>query len=519
MNLTQPIHRAAVMTPNALATVCGERSHTWRQIHDRVSRLGGALRSLGVDRGDRVAILSLNSDRYLEYYFACWWIGAVVVPMNIRWSPSENAYSLRDSGAEVLFVDQTFAPAIPAIKAEAELIRELIYLGDDDKPEGMRAYEEFLSSGDPVEDVRAGGEEMGGIYYTGGTTGFPKGVMLAHQALWLNGLIMAKHVDTQPGCRYLHAAPMFHLADGAGSMAVTAMGGTHYFVAAFTPDGAIRATSENEISHALLVPTMIDMVLAHPDFTPEKFKSLNWLLYGASPMPEGLMRQAIEKLSGVNFVQGYGQTELAPIVTVMPPEYHVLEGPNAGKLRSAGIPAVGLEVRIVDEDGNPCKTGEVGEIVARGATAMLGYWNRPEETAATLKDGWVHTGDGAYMDEDGFIFIVDRMKDMIVTGGENVFSAEVESAISTHPGVAGVAVVGIPSDKWGEAVHAIVIPREGHSPSAEKIIDHCREQIANYKLPRSVDFRSDPFPLSGAGKVLKRDLRARYWEGRGRSVN
>jgi long-chain acyl-CoA synthetase len=235
-------------------------------------------------------------------------------------------------------------------------------------------------------------------------------------------------------------------------------------------------------------------------------------------MPEGLLTDLITRMPNLKIMQGYGQTELAPIVTTLQPEFHIL-GSNNSKLRSAGRAAPGTEIKIVDEDNNPVAPGEVGEIAARGMGVMQGYWKLEEQTAATLKDGWVHTGDGGYMDDEGFVFIADRIKDMIVTGGENVFSAEVESAISTHESVAEVAVIGIPDDKWGEAVHAIIVPKEGFAPTIDEIVEHCRPLIANYKLPRSVALRDETLPVSGAGKVLKRDLRIPYWEGKERQVN
>ena len=230
------------------------------------------------------------------------------------------------------------------------------------------------------------------------------------------------------------------------------------------------------------------------------------------------MRQLIERMPKLKIAQGYGQTELAPIVSTLQPEFHVLGSSNS-KLRSAGRAAPGTEVKIVDKQGNRVPLGEVGEIAARGMGAMQGYWKLPEKTAETIIDGWVHTGDGAYMDEEGFIFIADRMKDMIVTGGENVFSAEVESAISQHSAVAEVAVIGIPDEKWGEAVHAIIVPKKDQAPTLEDIVEHCRPLIANYKLPRSVGLQEESLPVSGAGKVLKRDLRLAFWEGHERQVN
>ena len=263
---------------------------------------------------------------------------------------------------------------------------------------------------------------------------------------------------------------------------------------------------------------MLAMMMQLPSFEPSRLSSLKVLLYGASPMPEGVLREALTKLPHVNFVQGYGQTELAPFATALSPSYHVLDGPMSTKLRSAGRAAPGLEIRIVDENKKDVTPGSVGEIAVKSPGAMLGYWNLPEQTADTLQNGWVFTGDGGYRDEDGFIFIVDRMKDMIVTGGENVFSAEVESAISTHPAIAEVAVIGIPAEKWGEAVHAIVVLRDGMSASEADIISHCKDRIANYKLPRSVTFRHEALPLSGAGKVLKRSLREPFWEGHGKNV-
>ena len=519
MHLTQFLNSAADTFPNKIASIDGDRQHSWSEWRDRMARLAAALRGLGMAADDRVAILALNSDRYTEFLYGVWWAGGAVVPMNTRWSAAENAYSLNDSGAQILFVDRNFVPMLDAIRAEATGVKTLIYMSDDAAPEGMLSFEELIAQNVPCNDPMRGGEDLAGLFYTGGTTGFPKGVMLPHRALWYNAMAIAKEIRFNHDTKYLHAAPMFHLADFGFNTAIAMVGACNVFIPSFEPEATLKAIETHQINTSLLVPTMLGMILAHPTFTPERVNSLKRYIYGASPMPEGLLRQALQAMQHVEFYQAFGQTEMAPVVSVLQPEDHVLEGPKSVLLRSAGLPAVGCEIKIIDEDGNIVPRGTVGEIAARSPGTMLGYWNLPEQTEKTLVDGWVHTGDGAYQDEDGFIYIVDRMKDMIVSGGENVFSAEVESAISTHPNVAAVAVIGIPSDQWGESVHAIIIPKPDTNPDEASIIAHCRAHIAGYKCPRSITLRSEPFPMSGAGKVLKRELRAPYWDGQTRSVN
>lgn len=515
MGMTQALRIAAQVTPSKIATRQAGREQSWAQVRENVMRLAGALKELGVQTGDRVAILALNSDRYTEFQFAVWWAGAVIVPMNVRWSPAENAYSLNDSGAEILFVDKTFSAMLPAIRPEVSTLKHVIYLDGPDAPQGMPSYDELLKN-DPIEDANRTGEDLAGLYYTGGTTGFPKGVMLPHRALWYNSIVCVNCCGLETEHVYLHAAPMFHLADIAMSSGVNAVGAENIYMPMFNPAGTIDMIEKYQVTHALLVPTMLTMVLQDPSFDPSRLSSLQFITYGGSAMPEGTMRAALEHLPHVKFAQGYGQTELAPFATVLPASQHDLSSP---RLMSAGRAVPGSEIRIVDEELNDVITGEVGEIMVKSPGVMHGYWKQPEQTDATLIDGWVLTGDGGYRDADGFIFVVDRMKDMIVTGGENVFSAEVENAISTHPAVAEVAVIGIPSDKWGEAVHAVIVPRANQNATEAEIIEHCRPQIANYKLPRSVSFRNETLPLSGAGKILKRELRQPFWEGAKRQVN
>lgn len=517
--LTQSIHRNAQIRKNKVATIFGERKRTWGELKERVARFASGLKALGIRDGDRVAILALNSDRYMEYYFGVPWAGACVVPLNIRWSPVENAYSLKDAGAKALVVDDAFAKMVPAlIKAGVEL-EAIIYNGDSETPEGMINYEEMIEANEPMDDAYRNNDDLAGIFYTGGTTGFPKGVMLTHSNLWSSAVGLVMSIQLTEDARILHSAPMFHLADGAMTQGGVLAGATHLFIPMFTPGGTIEAISTLGVTHSILVPVMIQMTINDPAIKSADLSSLEYVIYGASPISESVLVQAMKTFKNAKFAQGYGQTELAPLATVLTPEYHVTEGPKAGKLKSAGQAIACVEIKIVDEEGKEVSQGEVGEIAVKGPNAMVGYWNKPEETATSLRNGWVHTGDAGYMDEDGFVFLVDRVKDMIVSGGENVYSAEVENAVMNHPDVAQVVVVGIPSEEWGEQVHAEVILNEGKEVDPQDIIAKAREYIANYKCPRSVSFRTDPFPLSGAGKILKRDVRAKYWEGQERQIH
>ncbi|HYM04429.1 MAG TPA: long-chain fatty acid--CoA ligase [Stellaceae bacterium] len=519
MSITQGVKRNVQQNCDGNATTFGSRTQSWGQFQDRVARLAGGLKSLGVAPGDRVAILALNSDRYLEYFVAVPWAGAVLVPLNIRWSVAENVYSLNDSGAVVLLVDDAFSKMAAPILAESKSIRAVIHIGDATAPAEMIGYERLIERSAPVADAGRGGEDLAGIFYTGGTTGFPKGVMLPHRGLWASAAALVGSVAIRHDSIYLHAAPMFHLADGAMTMATLLAGSSHVMIPAFNPEHVLAAIERHRVSHILLVPTMINMVVSHPKLAQSDLSSLQQLLYGASPIPEALLIQAMRAMPKCRFTQAYGQTELSPVATILTSDYHTIEGTKAGRLKSAGRAAICNEIEIVDVNGVEVPRGTVGEVRARGPNTMLGYWNKPKETAAALRDGWVYTGDAAYMDDEGFIYVVDRVKDMIVSGGENVYSAEVENAVTKHPAVAQCAVIGVPSDTWGEAVHAIVILKEAQRVAAEAIIAHCHTLIAGYKCPRSIEFRTEPMPLSGAGKVLKRELRKPYWEGKTRQVN
>jgi acyl-CoA synthetase (AMP-forming)/AMP-acid ligase II len=368
----------------------------------------------------------------------------VLNPCNIRWSAAEILYSLEDSGSTILLVDETFRGMVEQMRAQATSLREVIYCGDGALPAGMHGYERLIDTASPVPDAVRRDEDLAGIFYTGGTTGFPKGVMLSHANMCSSGLALHAEHLAPPDGGYLHAAPMFHLADMGLAAPHWFEGNTHSIVPAFSPEAVLNAIENDRVTHVLLVPTMIQVLVDHPAMRqPRDLSSLKCITYGASPISEAVLNRAMNAFPGVDFVQAYGMTELSPLATINPARNHTAEGRKLGKLRSAGRASYCTEVRIVDADGAEVPRGTVGEVAVRGPNVMQGYWNKPEQTAAAVRNGWMHTGDGAYMDDDGYIFVVDRLKDMIISGGENIYSAEVENAITQHPAVAACAVIGI----------------------------------------------------------------------------
>ncbi|MGW6391632.1 acyl-CoA synthetase [Streptomyces sp. NPDC055103] len=514
MHVTQTLRRALQHDPGRPMTIYGDQVRTVAESAERVARFAGALRSLGVLSGDRVGILALNSDCYHEYLLAVPWADAVVNPINVRWSVVEIVYALRESGTRVLLIDDAFAGMLPALREQFAELATVIFIGDGPLPEGALDYEHLLASCDPVEDARRGGDELFGVFYTGGTTGHPKGVMLSHDNVLTSALgSLATGAFVGPGGRLLHAAPMFHLADLGAWVGGMLVGSTHVIVPAFTPAGVLQAMSRHRVTDTLLVPTMIQMLIDAPELPGHDVGSLRAVFYGASPISEAVLERARRAFPATGFAQFYGMTELSPIATALTPADH--EDPKL--LRSAGRSAPHCEVRIVSPDETEVPRGTIGEIVVRGDNAMIGYWGRPQDTEAALRGGWMHTGDGGYMDEHGYVFIVDRIKDMIVSGGENVYSTEVENALAKHPAVATCAVIGVPDPTYGERVHAVVVLKPGRSAAEAELRHACREHIAGYKVPRSIDF-VDTLPTSGAGKILKRELRRKYWADDERQV-
>jgi len=472
---------------------------TWNEFYDRVYRAAAYLRDLGIRKGDRVAVWMLNSHEYLELYYATALAGIVIVPLNTRWHESDVDFTLKDSDAAALIVDDRFAPSV----ANLALAPRVIYAGQGACPGGMIPYsysESHQVNQDTFEEPDE--QDLVGLFYTSGTTGGPKGVMLTHRNLWSN-LLYSMLVNLRKGV-WLHSAPMFHLADLTSIYTITASGGTHCFLPTFDPEECMRLIERYRVTDTVLVPTMLNMVIHSPSFGKYDLSSLIAFLYGASPMPTPLINAAMSKLPTTQFRQGYGMTEASPLLTLLEFEDH-----SSDAVTSAGKPVFGTEVRVVDDFDRDVPVGQSGEIIARGANIMKGYWKRPEITAEVLRGGWLHTGDMGRFDQNGFLYILDRKKDMIKPGGENVYTPEVESMVAAHPAVLEVAVIGVADEKWGEAIRAVVARRPGAELSETELIVWCRERMTHFKCPSSVVF-VDTLPKGGTGKIQKAVLRDQY---------
>lgn len=517
-SMTQMVHRAAQTQPNVFATVDGDRSQTWPQFAHKIACFANGLQQMGVGADSCVAILALNSDRYFEFMYATPWAGGVFQPINTRLAGPEVVYWLNDSEASVLFVDKNFLPMIAEIRDQLQHVKHFVFVDDGELPEGYIAYADVVDN-EPVADANRSNDDAAGLFYTGGTTGRSKGVMLSHTNFVSNALQAISMLGVQERDRILHVAPMFHIADAFVCMMSAALSCSNYFRPAFEPVSTLQAVQDHKIQRMLIVPTMINMLVNHPSIGDYSLESLQCVWYGASPMPEPVIRKAMEVLPAVDFCQAYGQTEAAPAITALVPERHTFEGPMAGKMKSAGQALPGIDLCIMDENNQKVATDVIGEICMRGPNIMLGYRNMPEQTAKTIVDGWLHTGDGGYLDDEGFLFIVDRVKDMIISGGENVYSAEVENALYQHDAINQCAVIGIPHEKWGEQVHAVVVLKDGAMTDEAALIAHCKALIAGFKCPRSISLQSEPLPLSGAGKILKTELRKPFWGDGDRNVN
>ncbi len=507
------LQRALRMFPKNIAALCGPIEYTYEAFYERVCRLANGFLDLGLEKGDRVAVLMLNCHRFLELYYATAQAGLIIVPLNIRWGVKEFSYALQDCAPKAFVLDATVAQHLTPYLEQLKLlgIRHFVYASEGSAPTGMIAYEALLkeSSSEPP-NISISEDDLAGLFYTSGTTGNPKGVMLTHKNLVTNAYHAQIAIQFYTDSIYLHAAPMFHLADGAGSFTVTWNGGAHAFIPRFDPEAVLNIIEQRRVTTTVLIPTMINLLLNHPGLEKRDLKSLSQILYGASPMPVDRLKRAMQ-VFGCSFQQGYGMTEASPLVTVLSAEDHkrALAEHKEHLLASAGKPILGVEVRIVDDQDRDVKVGEVGEVIVRGPNIMKGYWNQPQETQKALRGGWYHSKDMAKADDEGYIYIVDRKDDMIITGGENVYSTEVESVLYEHPAVLEAAVVGVPDEKWISAIKAVVVLREGHSVTERDLIDFCRAHLSAYKVPKSVEFVKE-LPKGGTGKILKHELRQRY---------
>jgi long-chain acyl-CoA synthetase len=498
-----PLNHANRVAANRLATVCGETRHTYADLWSRCRRLAGALTRLGIERGERVAIWADNSHQYIEVYAGAPAVGRVVVPLNTRHAEPELVYALSDSGARILLTDRDPGKL-------ADCVERVISIPDE--------YESLLAGADELElGTSVDENDLAGLFYTGGTTGASKGVMLSHRNLIANTFHFMAHVPHQKSDVILVMAPLFH---AAGSIAVLGniwTGAKQVMLPSFAPDRALDLIEAEGCTGTLGVPTMLSAIAEEQTARPRKTDTLQLMAHGGSPIASELLRRVHQAIPSAELVEVYGATELSPLATLSRHEEEILE---TDRIRSCGQPIPGVGIKILAEDGRPQPVGEVGEVVVTGPNVMQGYWNKPEQTASVLRDGEYWSGDLGYMDDEGYLFLVDRSKDMIVSGGENVYSTEVEEVLYKHPAVLEAAVFGVPDEKWGEAVYAAVHLRPGTKDvSGEDLVIFCREFLGGYKVPKGVDLHDEVLPKSGPGKFLKRSLRDPYWKGRDRAVN
>jgi long-chain acyl-CoA synthetase len=493
----------AASQPRVPAIVCAGRSLDYAGLHVRSTAIAQALWADGLRRGDRVAYLGVESVDYYATMIACAKAGTVLIPINFRLTAPEVDHILRDSGSALLLAD-------PEPRARLGVTTRVVGTDElDDWIAGVPAVEPTRQSGvdDPVVQL-----------YTSGTTGLPKGVVLAQGALFAVRDLLAgaglDWIDWRAGDRSLIGIPGFHVGGVWWSAQGFAAGITNVAMPRFDSTGALRLIREWEITTACVVPTMLRLLLAEPGADKAAFASVRKIVYGGSPIAESLLEAALPVFD-CDFAQIYGLTETGNTAVCLPPADHVPGGP---RLRAAGRPYPGVRVKIVDSTGIPLPAGEIGEVCLHTPARMTGYWGMPEATAATLVDGWVHTGDAGYLDADGYLFIHDRLKDMIIVGGENVYPNEVENTLATHPGVADVAVVGVPDERFGEAVHAFVAPRPGVQVRPADLLRHCRGRLAGFKVPSAFEL-VDVVPRNPSGKILRRELRERFWSTRDRQVN
>jgi fatty-acyl-CoA synthase len=508
--------RAVKNFGDKIGVVDGDRRFTYREFGERADRLAGALRSLHVAPGDRVAFISYNIHHLLEAYYGVLQAGCVLTPINIRLSPQEIAYVLDHSGATVLCYHRDFQGIVDQVRPALKALRHLIIIEGED-PEA-RQYEDLLARATPdpgPEILQVDENAVCELFYTSGTTGRPKGVALTHRSLALHALNFSVAMRMSDADRVLHVVPLFHVNGWGTPQALTAVGGTHVMLRKVLAQEILRLIERERITILLGVPTIYNMLVNEPTIGRYDLTSLRRAVSGGAPTSPSLIQTMEEKLGCLSVV-GYGLTETSPLLSKALPKAHLGGGADDDLRRrtTTGFEVIGVDMRVVDSEGREVRADgvTVGEIVARSTVVMDGYYRDPQATAEVMRDGWFHTGDMAVADAEGYVTIVDRKKDIIISGGENISSVEIEKVLAAHPAVFECTVIAVPDERWGETPKALVVLKPGQQGTAEEILAHCRRHLAGFKVPSSLEFRTD-LPKTGTGKITKHELREPYWRG------
>ena len=526
MALNELLPKAAKLFPRREAVVCGDFRCDYRTFAQRVWRLCHALSGLGLKRGDRMAILHENCHVFLETYFAAAHLGVILIPLNFRLSQQELAVILNDSQPRLLIAQAMFQEKAKELPGVVPSLERTIWTQKADlgsmPPEDVE-YERLLKDQPetPPPEISITDDDVAHIYYTSGTTGRPKGVMLTHKNVKSHALGTIADLHLMNSDHWFHVAPLFHLADAWATFAITWVGGKHVILPAFDPARVLRLIQEERISITNLIPTMLNLMVNHPEVGTFDYSSLRVLLSGGAPIAPEVVRRIMETFK-CDYIQTYGMTETSPYLTLSILKDHLKTLPWEEQIAfkaSTGREFINVSLKVVDEQGREVARDnrQVGEILVKGDIVTPGYWNLPDETAKAIKDGWLYTGDLAVINGEEYVTIVDRKKDVIITGGENVHSTEVENVLYTHPAILEAAVIGVPDPKWGEVVKACIVLKPGMEVKEEEIITFCKQNLAHYKAPKSVDFL-DALPRTGSGKIFKKGLRDPYWNDRSRKV-
>jgi len=503
------IYRNALLHPDTEAFVCDDERITFSDYNSRINRLINALFKLGVKKGNVIGILSWNCLEYVDIYGAAYKGGFIASPYNPRLKEKELEYIINYSEAAILFVGQEFAEIVNSLKNRLNSVRHYIIL--DNSSTGMLNYGNLLAGPGEEPDVRVDEDDPACIIYTSGTTGIPRGALYTQRCFIEDSRTFVLESGIKLGDRHILLAPSFHVGGNSQIRSYMYIAGCNIILKSANPAATLQAIQKEKATHIELVPTNLIAMINLPDFNKYDISSLKYIGYGASPMPLEVIKKG-EELFGQVFMQVYGQSESGPAITYLSQDDHKIKDvpeKNNKKLNSSGRPHIGVHVRIVDGNDNDVEPGERGEIIVKSKHVMVEYWHKPEETATAIIDGWLHTGDIGYYDEEGYIYIVDRKKDMIISGGENVFPREVEEVLYSHPAVLEAAVIGIPDPYWVEKVHALVVLKQGASATVEDIIAFCKKTLAGFKVPKSIDF-VDSLPKNPAGKILKKELRKQW---------